>query len=98
MDEFAATNTVAEEILPFMEEGASRTWVEYIQLKIRGQTECSVSAVALVWYLSRILAPAVTAPFAQKTKPTKPLEMIMDFLTNGLSGNSQLMVVSTVLL
>jgi len=63
-----------------------RTWIQYFQQKLTSQLECPVSAIALVWYLSRALTPALTAQLAEKKKSAKPLEMVMEFLTTGINS------------
>ncbi len=64
----------------------ARTWGEYFQDKLIGQAECSVTAVGLVWWMSRFFSPVVTSQFKQESKQMKPLEMAMEFLTNGING------------
>eukprot|EP01031_Cornospumella_fuschlensis_P024746 gene24746-29902_t len=66
-------------------EATERTWLQYVQGRIVSQTESSVTAVSLMYYLSRLLTPALTAPLPKK-KSEKPLEYIMNLLTNGISN------------
>jgi hypothetical protein len=70
-----------------------RTWMGYFQDKLRGQMESSVSAVALAWYLARILSPAITAPFQQKTKPSNSLDKILDLVKNGINGELRIYII-----
>lgn len=67
-------------------ETKSRTWPEYFQQRITRQTECSLTAVGLVWWMSRFFSTAVHSQFKQQPKQMKPLEMVMDFLTNGINS------------
>eukprot|EP01031_Cornospumella_fuschlensis_P032507 gene32507-39303_t len=47
-------------------EATERTWLQYVQGRIVSQTESSVTAVSLMYYLSRLLTPALTAPLPKK--------------------------------
>lgn len=64
----------------------TRTWAGYFQEKLTRQAECSVTAVGLVWWMSRFFSPVVNSQFKQEQKQMKPLEMAMEFLTNGING------------
>jgi hypothetical protein len=72
--------------IPSEEPTKSRTWGEYFQDKLTRQVECSVTAVGLVWWMSKFFSPVVQSQFKQEPKQMKPLEMVMEFLTNGING------------
>lgn len=85
-DEFVAGGQTTTTTSTASIDVSTRTWPQYLQQRLTGQMECSVSAASLVWYLSRMLSPVVHAQYKQKPKQTKPLEMIMNFFTEGVNG------------
>jgi len=65
---------------------SNRTWVQYFQDYLRRNVECSVSAVGLVWWGSRMLNPVIHAQFKSKPQSTKPMDLVMNFVNNGIAG------------
>lgn len=59
-----AADTIQEEQGELMFESADpsvgRSWLGWAAARARGQVECSVTAVGLVWWVSSMLSPAVS--------------------------------------